>query len=159
MTRWMSRYAGGRLRLRLSWYASLRGWATRAASPRSHDRVNWKSSATIGSSIGRMNSSTASASISDVRADEPLGPQAGQHLVGPALDGQPGQPADRLRVPVGQPGDGTEVEHAEPSVVEQPEVARVRVGVQQAGPARRGEVQRGQPQPAQVALVLRYPTR
>ena len=46
-------YAGGRLRLRLSWKAGPRGFASRVAWPRSQARLNWNSSLMIGSSMGR----------------------------------------------------------------------------------------------------------
>ena len=66
----------------------------------------------------------------------------------------PQQPADERREPAGQPVHRAEVEHAEPAVGEQPEVARVRVGVQQPGPGRAGEQEAGEQEPGAVALLL-----
>ena len=47
---------------------------------------------------------------------------------------EPQHPAEDGREAVRQPVDSTEVEHAEPPIGEQPEIARVRVRVQQADP-------------------------
>ena len=59
------------------------------------------------------------------------------------------------RQPVGEPVDRAEVQDDEPAVVEQPEVARVRVGVQQPGPRRAGEQEPGEQQAGPVALLRR----
>ena len=61
----------------------------------------------------------------------------------------------RLLEAAGHPVDGAEVDDAQPAVVEQPEVARVRVGVQQAAARRAGEQEPAVQQARVVALLLR----
>ena len=68
--------------------------------------------------------------------DEPALAQPALHSVGVGGGHGPDQPAERRRQPAGHDQHGAEVEYADPTVVEQPEVARVRVGVQQADPGR-----------------------
>ena len=89
----------------------------------------------------------------DGRLDEALGPQQREHLLGLAVEGEAGQTPDRLRGAVGQPVDRAEVEDAEPAVGQQPEVAGVRVGMQQPGEHRAGEQEPGQQQRRAVALL------
>ena len=66
----------------------------------------------------------------------------------------PQQPPEDRRQPVRQPVHRAEVEHAEPPVGQQPEVARVRVGVQQPGPGRAGEQEPGSRMPARSRSLL-----
>ena len=74
--------------------------------------------------------------------------------VGVVFVHDPQQPAEEGRQPVRQPVDGTEVHHAEPAVVEQPEVARVRIPVQQPSPRRPGEQEPHEQDARPVALLL-----
>ena len=60
--------------------------------------------------------------------------------------------------PCGQPVDRAEVEHAEPPVGEQPEVARMRVGVQQPRPGGTGEQEPGEQDARPVPLRLADPS-
>ena len=93
----------------------------------------------------------------DAGLDEALGAQLFEHLLGVALQGEPGEPSDRFRGAVRQPVDGAEVDHAEPAVREQPEVARVRIGVQQTGQDRPREQEVGEQPGAGVALLRGAP--
>ncbi len=68
--------------------------------------------------------------------DEPLLAQRPQHVVVVPREQRRDEPAERARQAAGQLEAGAEVEHPEPAVVQQPEVARVRVGVQQTAPGR-----------------------
>ena len=76
------------------------------------------------------------------------------------MAGDPDQRAHRLgQAAVGQPGDGAEVEHAEPAraavgVGEDPEVPGVRVGVQHAGAGGPGEEEAHEQLAVVVALLL-----
>ena len=67
----------------------------------------------------------------------------------------PEQPPDESGKPIGQPVHRTEVQHAQPSVSEHPEVAWVRVGVKQPGPGGAGEQEPDEEQPGAVPLLLR----
>ena len=73
--------------------------------------------------------------------------------VGVRVVHDPQQPAEDRRQPVRQPVHRAEVEHAEPAVGEQPEVARVRVGVQQPGPGGPGEQEPVEQDAGPVALA------
>ena len=77
----------------------------------------------------------------DAGPQEPVRAQLALHGldVGVVVVHDAQQPAEERRQPVRQPVHRAEVEHAEPAVVEQPEVARVRIGVQQPGPRRARE--------------------
>jgi len=68
----------------------------------------------------------------DARPQEPVGAQfpLDRGDVRLVLVHEPQQAAQERRQPVRQPVHRAEVEHAQPAVVEQPEVARVRVRVQ-----------------------------
>ena len=55
---------------------------------------------------------------------------------------QPQHPAEDRREAVRQPAGRTEVEHTEPPVGQQAEVARVRIGVQEPDPGRTREQER-----------------
>ena len=68
---------------------------------------------------------------------------------------EPGHLPERLRWAVRQPGHRAEVDHPEPSVGEQPEVARVRVGVQQPGTDGRRVVEQREQIADAVAVGLR----
>jgi len=61
-TRWMSTYDGGRLNLRVMLLVLTS--VTRAASPRSHSRLNLNESTLDGSAIGARNARSASRSTS-----------------------------------------------------------------------------------------------
>ena len=154
VTRWISRYSGGRLSCSPVLYAGERGSPTRTAWLRSQARLNRNVSAADGLEDRREVVQQPLGVQLDAGPDEPLVPQPGEHALGVAVDGEPQQRADRRRQPVRQPVDRAEVEHDEPAVVEQPEVAGVRVGVQQPGPGRAGEQEPGEQQPGAVALLL-----
>ena len=89
------------------------------------------------------------------RQHEPLSTQQGEQIVGPVLERQPHHDRQRSGEAVGEPGHRAEVEHEQPPVVEQLEVAGVRVGVQQARPRRRRVVELGQQRGGVVPLGLR----
>ena len=65
----------------------------------------------------------------------------------------------RRRQPVGEPVDRAEVEHPEPAVLGDPEVAGVRVGVQQAGAVRAPQQELEVQRRGLVALLLGTPRR
>jgi hypothetical protein len=75
----------------------------------------------------------------DVRANEALVAQAVDDGLRIAVQRDVQQGSDGRRQAVGQVGNGTKVEHAQSAIGGDPEVARVRVGMQQAGPLRTGE--------------------
>ena len=154
VTRWISRYDGGRLSCRPELEAAaMRGSAIRAACGRSQRpgelelvRAQRLQHRRAGSRAPPRRRSSGPAARTPPAAARRAPPSASPRA--PAGSDRPigsGQA-------VGQPGDRAEVDHAEPAVVEQPEVARMRVGVQQAGPGRRGEVQHGQQAAGAVAL-------
>ena len=72
----------------------------------------------------------------DPRPQEPVLAQFALYCLGVGIVfvHDPQQPAEEPRQPARQPVHRAEVEHAEASVVEQAEVARVRVSVQEPGP-------------------------
>ena len=92
----------------------------------------------------------------DARPQEPVGAQfpLDRGDVRLVLVHEPQQAAQERRQPVRQPVHRAEVEHAQPAVVEQPEVARMRVRVQQPGPRRAGEQEPGEQDARPVALFL-----
>ena len=61
---------------------------------------------------------------------------------------------EQRRQAIGQPVDRAEVQHAEPPVVQQAEIPRMRVGVQQPGPRRAGEQQPDKQHAGPVPLLL-----
>jgi hypothetical protein len=77
----------------------------------------------------------------DPRPQEPVRAQFALDFlgVGIVLVHDPQQPAEEPRQPARQPVHRAEVEHAQAPVIEQAEVARVRVRVQQPGPRRSRE--------------------
>ena len=66
----------------------------------------------------------------------------------------PQQPAEERRQPARQPVHRAEVQHAQAAVVEQPEVSRVRVRVQQPGPRGAGEQEPDEQDAGPVAVFL-----
>jgi hypothetical protein len=92
----------------------------------------------------------------DAGPQEPLLAQFALHLadVGVVVVHDPQQPAEEPRQAARQPVHGAEVEHAQPAVVEQPEVARVRVRVQQSGPRGAGEQEPDEQDARPVAFFL-----
>ena len=72
---------------------------------------------------------------------------------------QPEQPAEDRRQPVRQPVYGAEVEHAQPPVRQQPEVARMRIGVQQTGSGGPGEQEPDQQHARVRCAAPAYPRR
>ena len=129
---------------------------TRAASPRSHSRLNVNGPALDGSASGARNACSASRSTLDARPQEALLAQflLDRRRMSPSVVDQPQQLADERRQAVGQPVHRAEVEHAQPAVGQHPEVARVRVSVQQPGPGRAGEQEPDEQQPGPVPLFL-----
>ena len=89
------------------------------------------------------------------RQQEPLAAQQRDQVVRPVLQGEPGHHRQRARQTLGQPGDGAEVEHQQPPVGQDLEVARVRIGVQEAGPGGSRVVELGQQRSGLVPLRRR----
>jgi len=87
-----------------------------------------------------------------VAEQEILGAHLAHHALAIAIEGQPGQPAKRLREAAGQPRYRAVVDDAEAPVGQHPEVAGVRVAVQQPGPGRRRVVQQGEQGAGVIAL-------
>ena len=90
----------------------------------------------------------------DRRLDEPRVPQADDHPGCVVGQRQLKQSADLGRHAVRQALHRAEVQHAEPAVVQQPEVARVRVCVQQAGAGRAGQQELQIPAGTEVTFGL-----
>src|SRR5947208_1006424 len=63
----------------------------------------------------------------DAGTDEAGLAHEGQHALGVAVDGEPREPAERGRDAAGQTGHRAEVDDAQPTVGQHPEVAGVRV--------------------------------
>ena len=141
----MSTYDGGRFS-RLATLAGRRS-ATRVASPRIHSRLNENALAL------RRLGQRSQERVQLVEIDGHAGPEESV-LAQLVLDRpdvavvvhQPEQLAEDRRQPVRQPVDRAEVEHAQPPVGQQPEVTRMRIGVQQArlapGPENRNRTSR-----------------
>ena len=129
---------------------------TRVASSRIHSLLNLNVSTDDGSASGARNARSASRSTEMPGRRNPLArsSRSTSAMSGLGVVHDPQQPPEERRQPVGQPVDRAEVEHAEPPVGEQPEVARVRVGVQQPRPGRAGEQEPGQQDAGPVPLRL-----
>ena len=130
--------------------------ATRAASPRSHSRLNLNESTLDGSASGARKARSASRSTSMPGRRNPWArsSRSTAEMSGSSGVHDPQQAAQERRQPVRQPVHRAEVEHAQPAVVEQPEVARVRVRVQQPGPRRAGEQEPGEQDAGPVPFLL-----
>ncbi len=68
------------------------------------------------------------------------------------MERQPAEPADGFGQPVRKPIDRAEVEDSQPAVRQQPEVARMRIRVQEADPAGTGVQEPHEQQPSPVAF-------
>ena len=154
-TRWMSRYSGGRLSLSPTDHVGRRGSLMWATSSRSHCRLNWNVSSRAGARNGSRYASSESGSISISSLMNPASrspattPSPSPRSAAFSSTGHLGRHA------VGQLLDRAEVEHPEPAVRHEQEVARVRVGVEQAGQVRPGQEQLGVVAGGGVPLLLR----
>src|SRR6185437_2828759 len=68
---------------------------------------------------------------------------------------EPQHASEQGREAIWQPVDGSEVQDPEPAVVQQPEIARMRVSVQQSCPSRAGKEKSDKQQTGPVPLLLR----
>ena len=159
--RWISRYDGGRFSFMRDRVRRLPG-VVDALELRAHPLPGEPELLHLGRLDERREVVEQQVGVDpDPVLDEPLVAQAGHERLAVLDGGDPDQPAHRRRAArrLGQPGDGAEVEHPEPAgraVLgrEDPEVARVRVGVQHAGARRAGEQEPHEQLAVVVALLL-----
>ena len=155
VTRCTSRYCGGRFSRLPTSKLELRRSPTRSAWLCNQRRVKWKvfgaqrlgERGEVGDQVG--------AGHRRLRQQETLVAQQGDEVVRPILQREPGHHGQRPGQAVGQPRDRAEVEHQQPAVGQQLEVARVRVGVQQPRPGGSAVVELREQRPGLVALLRR----